>query len=84
MLAANTVTATSVSNGVINASTVGGTQLAANSLVSFAALTGTQGVNLSGASQVANGLRLTGSAQGDTISEVLVTTALHPAPEQIL
>ena len=68
VLAANTVTATSVNNGTINALTVVGTQLAADSTISFAALTGSQGVTLSAATQAGNRVFLTGSAQSDTIT----------------
>jgi len=68
VVAANTVTATSTNAGTLNASTTAGTQLAANALISFANLAGANGVILSAATQSANGLALTGSAQADTIT----------------
>ena len=68
VLAANTVTNASSNAGTINAATTNGTQLALSTAISFANLTGTSGVNLSAATQTANGVILTGSAQNDVIT----------------
>ncbi len=68
LIAANAVSAVSTNAGALNASTSVGTQLAASSVISFALLGGTNGVNLNASSQINAGVRLTGSEQSDTIT----------------
>ena len=68
IVAANTVSAVSSNAGTLNASTVSAIQLNANSVISFANLGGSNGVNLNASSQTSNAVVLIGSAQSDTIT----------------